>query len=210
MPMDIRRVVNPASTALLTIELQRNRVGDLAKGPLAESAQRVLPEIERLVAAARRAEVPVAHCLKLARRDLLGQNTNVALYKLRGVVPDAPLPPDDRLQEGAELIPALGPDPRDLTFTRIHGMSAIFDGGVDPVLRTLRVENVIVVGISANVAIPNTVMDLVNRSYEVVVPQDAIAGTPAGYTDVMVGNTLKMLATVTTTQAIIDAWNAPI
>lgn len=207
MPPQIGPVTDPACTALLTVELQTNRVGETVNGPLAESARAVLPAIHRLVASARETGVPVAHCLKMARRDALGRNTNVMLYKLRGQVPTERLPPDSELETGSELIPSLGPDARDLLFTRLHGMSAVCDTGVDPVLRTLGMKNVIVVGISANIAIPNAVMDLVNRGYEVVVPRDAIAGTPADYTDAIVEHTIRMLATVTTTQAIIDAWN---
>ncbi len=206
MSFPISPVTDPACTALLTVELQTNRVGETANGPLAVSARGVLPAIHRLVASAREVGVPVAHCLKMARRDALGRNTNVMLYKLRGQIPAEPLPPDNEPVDGSELIASLGPDVRDLLFTRLHGMSPVCDTGVDPVLRTLNIKNVIVVGISANIAIPNSVMDLANRGYEVVVPRDAIAGTPAGYTDAIVEHTIRMLATVTTTEAIIEAW----
>ncbi len=204
--MDITAVVDPSCTAIVSVELQRNMVGDLASGPLAESARLMLPNVARLMARAREVGVPVAHCLKVFRRDSRGRNTNLALYKRRGVLPSEPPAPDPRPQEGTEVVAELGPDARDLVFTRLHGMGAIYDGGVDPVLRTLGVRNVIVVGISANVGIPNTVMDLANRSYEVVVARDAIAGTPDDYTEVMIDHTIKMLATVTTTEAILDAW----
>lgn len=204
--MDITGVAEPARTALLTVELQRNMVGDLSSGPVADAARGILPNVVRLAEAARKVGVPVAHCIKIFRRDSLGRNTNLALYKRRGVLPSTPPPPDPRPQEGTEVVPELGPDPRDLVFSRLHGMGAVFDGGVDPVLRTLGVQNVVVVGISANVGIPNAVMDLANRGYEVVVPEDAIAGTPAEYTAAMLENTIKMLATVTTTDAVIEVW----
>jgi nicotinamidase-related amidase len=206
MPIDIGPLTEPASTALLTVELQQNMVGEPAEGPLAESARRILPNVVRLADSARRVGVPVAHCLKVFRRDSLGRNTNLALYKRRGIPPSGPVSADPRPQEGTEVVAELGPDPRDLVFTRLHGMGAVFDGGVDPVLRTLGVSSVVVVGISANVGIPNTVMDLANRSYEVIVPADAIAGTPDDYTEAMVENTIKMLATVTTTDALVERW----
>jgi len=206
--MDITPVVDPSRTAVVCVELQTNMVGAESPGPLADAARRMLPNVMRLVETARDVGVPVVHCLKIFRRDSLGRNTNLALYKRRGVLPVEPLQPDPRPQEGTAPLPELGPDPRDLVFTRVHGMGAIFDGGVDPVLRTLGVGNVVVVGISANVGVPNTVMDFANRSYEVVVPADGIAGTPDDYTEAMIQNTIKMLATVTTTDAIIEAWRA--
>ena len=63
-----------------------------------------------------------------------------------------------------------------------------------------------VAGVSVNIAITNLVMDAVNRGYQVVVPRDAVAGVPADYADAVIDNTLAMLATVTTTEAVIAAW----
>ncbi len=207
MAMDITPLVEPSRTALLTMELQRNLVGDLTSGPLVDEAQKIFPVVQRLLVAARQVGVTVGHCLWHDRRDAVGRNTNVALYKLRKMIPPSPLPPDARLQEGTELVSDLESDPRDLVFNRMHGMSPIYDGGVDPVLRTLGITNVIVVGVSTNIGIPNTVMDLVNRSYEVVVPSDAVAGTPAEYSEAMIQHTIRMLATVTNTEAILNKWN---
>jgi nicotinamidase-related amidase len=50
------------------------------------------------------------------------------------------------------------------------------------------------------------VFDLVNLAYEVVVPRDAIAGFPAEYTDVIVDNSLALVATIATTDELIAAW----
>ena len=59
---------------------------------------------------------------------------------------------------------------------------------------------------SVNVAVTNLVMDAVNRGYQVVLPRDAVAGLPADYADAVIDNTIALLATVTTTAAVIDAW----
>jgi biuret amidohydrolase len=90
--------------------------------------------------------------------------------------------------------------------TRLHGMGAVTDTCVVPVLRNLGIASVVVVGVSLNVGIPNTCMDLMNHGFEVIVPSDAVAGTPEEYGDQVIQHTLKVVATVTTTQAIIDAW----
>jgi biuret amidohydrolase len=71
------------------------------------------------------------------------------------------------------------------------------------------VRTVVVAGVSVNIAITNLVMDAVNRGYQVVVPRDAVAGVPADYADAVIDNTLAMLATVTTTEAVIAAWKEP-
>lgn len=71
-------------------------------------------------------------------------------------------------------------------------------GGTDlaAVLRNL--------GVSALV-----VMDAVNAAYRVVVPRDAVAGIPTEYGDAIIDNTLSLLATITTTEDLIGAWNNP-
>jgi len=69
------------------------------------------------------------------------------------------------------------------------------------------VTTIVATGVSLNVAIPDLVMDAVNAGYEVVLPRDAVAGVPADYAAALIDNTLALLATVTTTDASIEAWS---
>jgi hypothetical protein len=39
-----------------------------------------------------------------------------------------------------------------------------------------------------------------------VLPRDAVAGVPPEYGDAVLANSLGLLATLTTTQALLDAW----
>lgn len=204
MPLDVRPLVVPTTTALLTNEVQPSTVS--GSDALGVAGARVLPAIVRLVDAARDAAVQVVHCVKVFRRDSLGRNRNVVLYRQRGALPTEPVEPDSRPVPGSEVAPELGPDPRDLVMTRLHGMGAACDTGVVQVLRTLGITTVVVVGVSTNIGVPNTVMDLVNQGFEVVVPRDAVAGTDDDYTEQMLANTIRYLATITTTDALIDAW----
>jgi nicotinamidase-related amidase len=54
------------------------------------------------------------------------------------------------------------------------------------------------------VAITNFVMDAVNASYRFVLPRDAVAGVPREYADAVIDNTLRLLATVTTTDPLLE------
>jgi biuret amidohydrolase len=58
-----------------------------------------------------------------------------------------------------------------------------------------------------NVAIPNVVFDAVNRSYQVIVVADAVAGTPSEYGDQVIENCLRLLATIATTEDVTKAWS---
>lgn len=204
MAFDVRPLVRPATTALLTNEVQPGTVG--GGSGLASAGARVLPEIVRLAEAARAAGVQVVHCVKVFRRDSLARNRNVVLYRLRGQVPEGPVEPDSRPVPGSTVVPDLGPDERDLVLTRLHGMGAACDTGVVPVLRNLGVTTVVVTGVSLNIGVTNTVMDLVNQAFEVVVPRDAVAGTPDDYSELMIEHTLRFLATITTTDELVRAW----
>ena len=77
---------------------------------------------------------------------------------------------------------------------------------LDFILRNLNIKTIVGVGVSVNVAITNFVMDAVNRGYQFVLPRDAVAGVPREYADAVIDNTLSLLATVTTTSAVADAW----
>jgi nicotinamidase-related amidase len=212
VPLDISDLVDPRRTALLVNEMQGNVVGSDLDAPLAVSGRAVLPNVVLLVGAARERAVPVVQCLKIFRRDGLGRNRNIVLYHRRdaasGTSPGASTAqPDSRPVPGTAVLPELGPDDRDLVLTRLHGMSAISDTGVDPLLRTLGVSAVVVTGVSVNIGVINVTMDLANRGYDVVIPRDAVAGTPDSYTETAIQHTLRYLATITTTRDLLDAWS---
>ncbi len=78
---------------------------------------------------------------------------------------------------------------------------------LDPLLRNLGIRTIVVVGVSVNVAVTNLVMDAVNAGYRVVLPVDAVAGTPPSYADAVVANTLRLLATTCRSADLTSAWD---
>ncbi|OBI52486.1 isochorismatase family protein [Mycobacterium sp. E787] len=196
----------PEHTAIVTQECQGAVMGPNAGlGMLATEARRVaLPNIVRLLPAARAAGVRVVHCLVRRRPDGLGSNHNAKIFAIGGggidITPGTP---------GAALLPELGPEPTDLVLSRWHGVGPMGGTDLDAVLRNLGVTTLVVVGVSLNIAIPNVVMDAVNAAYRVVVPKDAVAGVPAEYGAAIIANTLSLLATITTTDDLLRAWERP-
>jgi len=89
---------------------------------------------------------------------------------------------------------------------RSHGIGPMGGTDLDATLRNLGVSTIVAVGVSVRIAITNLVMDAVNPAYRVVVPQDAVAGIPADYATAIIDNTLSLLATVTTTDDLIELW----
>jgi nicotinamidase-related amidase len=208
VPIDVQPLVVPATTAVLTNEVQPNTVSG-TEG-LGASGARVLPNIVRLCQAGRAAGVQIVHCVKVFRRDSLARNRNVLLYRHLGLPAGRSATPDSRPQPGSELAPELGPDERDIVMTRLHGMGAVTDSGVIPVLANMKIATVVVTGVSVNIGVLNTVMDLVNYGFDVIVPRDAVAGTPDDYAEQVLRHSIRFLATVTTTQELIDAWQQPV
>ncbi|MGH3968033.1 MAG: cysteine hydrolase [Mycobacterium sp.] len=204
--MPLKDLAAPGHTAIVTQECQGAVVGPNAGlAVLATEARRVaLPNIVRLLPAARAAGVRVVHCLVQRRPDGLGANRNAKIFAIgRGDVDIGPG------TAGATLLPELGPDPADLVLSRWHGVGPMGGTDLDAILRNLGVSTVVVVGVSLNIAIPNFVMDAVNAAYRVVVPRDAVAGIPQEYGDAVIDNTLSLLATITTTEDLLAAWTTP-
>ena len=207
MPVDLSAVAAPGRTAILTMEIQRGVVGDLSAFPqLADSAERagVVPNTARLLHAARHLGVPVIHCTAEFRADRAGSVANCQLIAAMVRNPDHLLvgtPP-------TELVPALGPEPSDLICARLHGVSPFSGTSLDAWLRSLGVQTVVATGVSVNLGVLGLAIEACNLGYQVVVPRDAVAGLPDTYADAVLDNTFPLIATVTTTDALLAAWGA--
>lgn len=199
----LRDVLDPASTVVMTVECQQGVVGpDAALPRLAEEARTsgALANTARLVAAAHASGVQVVHAVAERRPDGRGANRNARLFRAAERLPVQQLAGT----EATRPAPPIEVAEQDLVVRRLHGLSPVQGTDVDALLRNLGCRTLVVTGVSANVAIPNTVFDAVNRGYTVVVPSDAIAGVPADYTRAMIRHTLALVATVATTDEVVD------
>jgi len=205
MAVDLTQLVDPAHTAIVTQECQGAVIGaNPALPQLAEIAQRVaVPNIARLVRAARAAEVPVVHCLAMRRADGQGSNHNARLFvgMLKNGVPLLPG------TEAVEVIPEIGVEPTDVVLSRLHGLGPMGGTDLDAVLRNMGVTTIVGVGVSVNVAMLNFAMDAVNAGYQFVMPRDAVAGIPEAYAESVLDNTISLLATLPTTDDVLAAWS---
>jgi biuret amidohydrolase len=204
MPLDLAALLAPAHTAIITSEVQNGVVGERSALPaLAEAASAsMLPNLARLLPAARSAGVQVVHCTAYRRADGKGANHNARLFLGVRKSPVALLPSTPEVA----VVPELGPEPDDVVLTRTHGLSPMAGTDLDPVLRNLGVRTLVVTGVSVNVAITNLVMDAVNFGYDVVLPRDAVCGIPQGYADAVIDNTLALLAAVVSTDDLLAVW----
>jgi nicotinamidase-related amidase len=213
VPTTLADLVDPAATAVVALELKRVTVGDLqgsspdgAPGnPLGAEAARlgVLARLERLVHAARAVSVRVVHATAAYRPDGAGSMRNCPLlasaWRHR-----------ERLLLGSpEAEPVLElSDPADLHSVRLHGVGPFIGTDLDPMLRSLDVRNLVLVGGSVNVGLVAAAAAAGELGYRLVIPRDGVVGVPAEYVDAVFEHTLALLARIATVDEIVAAWVA--
>ncbi|MFE2872589.1 cysteine hydrolase [Embleya sp. NPDC059259] len=203
MALHLEELIAPAHTALVTQECQNGVIGTHAVFPaLTAHTRELIPTVDRLAKAARRAELPVVHCLAVRRPDGLGANANARMF---GAAAKSPI----LLEPGspaAAVADGITVDPCDLVLSRYHGLGPMADTGLAAILRNLGVRTIVGVGVSLNVGMLNFAMDAVNAGFQFVVPREAVAGFPPEYAEAVLANTFNAIATITTVPAVLAAW----
>jgi biuret amidohydrolase len=207
MAIDLRTIADPSTTAVLTMELQRGVTGDLAAMKELASEVRaagVIDNVARLCRAARAAGAKVVHCTAAFRPDGLGSKVNSRIQAASVKLNQGRL---DLGQPGVEVMPEIGPEPGDVEVLRLHGMTPFTSTPLDQILRNMGITTIVGTGNSVNIGVLGLVMSGVDLGYQVVIPRDAVAGVPKQYADAVLDNTIAMLATVCTTDDLVDAWS---
>lgn len=205
MALDLKQLLDPAHTALLLMECQEGIIGSGGGrlSALAESVARhgTIDQIGRVLAAARRSKVPVFYLTAARRADSAGASANCLLLALgrKGT----PLLPGSPQQA---VVKALAPHERDFVVTRFHGLTPFHAGELDQLLRNLGIKTIVATGVSVNIGIPGMTIEAVNYGYQVVIPRQAVAGTPDEHVDSVFEHTLRLLATVATVDDVVAAW----
>ena len=203
MPIDLDALLEPSRAAFLMMECQEGIIGGGGFGALAEAVarQHTVARIARLLHAARRARVPVFHCTMSRRPDGGGAVANCLL--LAAARKGTPLLPGSSEQA---VVAPLAPVDGDYVVTRFHGVTPFHGTELDALLRNLGVRTVVASGVSVNVGILGLTIEAVNAGYQVVIPREAVAGTPDEYVDAVFEHTLRLLATITTAGRVEEAW----
>jgi nicotinamidase-related amidase len=205
MALDLKQLLDPSHTALVTQECQGAGLGADALMPaLVEVARKgMIDNAARLVRAARAADVQVLHSVAARRPDGRAANRNARLFA--GVQKGQP-----RLLAGtpdAEVIPELGPEESDIVLQRLHGMGPMYGTDLQSLLMNLGVTTIVGIGVSLNLGMISFATDAVNAGFQFVMPRDAVAGAPEAYAAAMLEHTYPLIATLPTTDEVIEAWS---
>ena len=205
----LRRITDPATTAVLTMELQEGVVGKYALLPaLVDEVRRAgtLDTVRKVCDAARRAGARVVHCTAVSRPDGLGGTLNCKIFALNAKLRrETGSGPTDIGTPGAELVEGLE-GPGDIVVPRIHGMTPFTSTSLDQILRNLGVRTVVATGVSVNLGIIGMSLSALDLGYQVVIPRDAVAGVPNDYAQAVIDTSLSLVATITTSAELLDAW----
>ena len=201
--MATQRGQDAATIAVVCVECQNGVLGPESVLPqLAADSAGLVANVRRLLDAARAHGVRVVHAT--FEGALGGDHPGTArLWRVLGPATAAWAP-------GTPETPVI-PDllaPEDLVLPRHHGLFPTMDSELLPVLKGLGVRTVVLAGVSLNLALPTTAGHVTQAGFDLVVPRNAVGGTPAEYGDQVLDNTIAVLGRLTTVDELIAEWTA--
>jgi nicotinamidase-related amidase len=162
------------------------------------SSRGIIDRLAVLAKGFRAAGRPVVYTTIVPRADFAGFTANCVilglLKKQRVVVEGSP---------AAALHPGLHPEDSDFVSQRIHGLTPFHGTELEPTLRAMGVDTVVVTGVSTNLGVPGACLEAINRGFQVVVAEDCTAGAWPEAHEFQVTNTLPLLATMTTSDELL-------
>lgn len=192
---------NPSTTAVVCIECQNGVLGPQSVLPvLAADSAALVDNMRRLLDAARDFGARVVHATY--EGNLGGQPTGTArLWRVLGPATAhwAPGSPDTAVLE--ELL-----GPGDMVLPRHHGLFPSLDSELFPVLEGFGITTIVLVGVSLNLAITHTAGHATQAGFDLVVPRDAVGGTPTAYAEQVLDNTISVLGRLVTVDQLIGEW----
>jgi len=161
-----RRIGFGANPALLIVDMQHDFVDPDGSATCAPMAVERLPDVERLLAAARAAGIPVFHSMGVVRPDL----SDVGLWK-------GTAKREGRCQIegswGAEIVPQLAPVAGEHVIRKTRP-SAFFGTDLYHRLRGLGVDTILTAGASMSGCVRATVVDAFSYDYRVAVVRECV------------------------------------
>jgi nicotinamidase-related amidase len=189
--------------AVVCIECQNGVLGPESVVPqLAADSAGLVEKLCQLLDAARASGVRVVHATY--EGTLGGGHPGTArIWRMLGPATAAWAPSSSQTQVLSQLFA-----PTDLLLPRHHGLFPTLDSELLPVLRAVGVRTIVLTGVSLNLALPFSAGHITQAGFELVVPRDAVAGTPAEYGDQVLDNTIAVLGRLTTVDDLIAEWAA--
>ena len=201
--MSTPRWGEPGSTAIVCVECQEGVLGAESVLPaLRDDTAGLVERIGHLLRSARAAGIRVVHATY--EGGLGGTFLGSApLWRRTGAATSGWGPG----HPATMVLPELR-EPSDIVSARHHGLVPTCGTELLPLLRGFGVTTIVLAGVSLNVALPLTAGMAAEAGFTVLVPRDAVGGTPASYGELVLNHTMAMFATITSVSALLERWHA--
>lgn len=181
-----RLEIDPSRTAVLVVDVHRGHLDpSVATMPVApERARRVVESLQRLFSIARRAGMPVIY-ITMNHRTLPypgAESMSNPFWKAvedarQTLTPSRPSTIKGHNLEGSPqtgFLPEIAPQPTDYRIDNKKRLSAFYGTDLEILLRVLKVDTTIVVGINTNTCVLCTCFEAFNRDFRVVVVPECV------------------------------------
>jgi gluconolactonase len=196
--------IDARTTALVIQDLQNDTVSE--GGAFADTgsydhatAQDVVANVARLAGAARAAGIPVIHIWYIVEEGARGLQLNAPLY--RGIKDSGAV-----VRGSWGAAPAAGLEPQEGDFvvekTRMNGF---YGTRLDPILRALDTETLIITGAWTNMSIEHTARHAADAGYRAVVVSDGTSTMNADWHRAAIEYALTNVAEIVTVSDLVNA-----
>lgn len=142
--------------ALIVVDM----LNDFVTGSLkCDRAQRIIPHIKNLITAFRKHKMPVIFAND-SHFDTDFEMGKWGAHAIEGT-------------EGAEVIPELAPQDHDIIVGK-HVYSSFFETPLDSILRSHKVNTVVLTGLHTHLCVRHTAADAFFRGYKILVPENGV------------------------------------
>jgi nicotinamidase-related amidase len=160
----------------------------------------IIGNIARLADEFRAAGAPVIHCTLVPESDYRGFPVTCVLManlRKRNLL--------RRGEPGADIVAGLTPKAGDIVSERVAGLTGFHATELERVLRAHGVTTVVLTGVSTNIALPGMATEAVNRLFEVVIPEDCVAGGDVEGHEMSLRRHLLLMAAISDSKAVGEA-----
>ena len=190
-------------TAMIVVDMQNgflNDAGSMTKmGMDISELKKTVAPVQRLVNACRSARVPIIFTRMVKRPDFTDGGLQIERRPILRDIKSLVIGTWDM-----ELDPRMDDKPEDFVLDKTR-YSAFYNTNLEVILRGLRVDTLVVSGVTTEICVESTIRDAFFRDYKVVVPKDAVAAMDVARHEGTLRTIEYGFGTVTTTDVVIKA-----
>jgi biuret amidohydrolase len=207
----------PGRTALLIIDMQRDFLD--SAGYIAQTGvdigilRAIIPQVSRLLSAARRCGIPVVHTREGHRPDLSDLSATKRRRAAGAGAPIGSLGPLGRLlvrgEPGHDIIEELAPLAGEPVIDK-PGFGAFYATDLELILRTAGIGSLALSGVTTDICVHSTLREAIDRGFDCVTVGDACAaGDPAIHEAMLacIAGEGGILGQVLSTQDVLAEWS---